>query len=80
MPTTQERTVARGRGIGVDGDLAQAASDSYLLELLNAFLGGFAATTHGRRAKSLSHVHAKQLVLVRQNPDRPGRDDQSDWR
>lgn len=36
MPSIRERTVAEGRGVRAERDLAEAASDFYLLELLNA--------------------------------------------
>src|SRR6266545_8141236 len=36
MPSIQERIVAGGRGVRTERDLAEAASDFYVLELLTA--------------------------------------------
>ena len=54
MPSIQERIVASGRGVRAERDLAQAASDFYVLEPLTArgepdaarMLSGLEATTH----------------------------------
>ena len=36
MPSIQERVVATGRGVRAERDLAEAAADFYVLELLTA--------------------------------------------
>jgi hypothetical protein len=43
MPQVQERIVATGRGVRAERDLAQAAADFYVLELLTARNGASAA-------------------------------------
>jgi hypothetical protein len=49
MPSIRERVIANGRGVRAERDLAEAAADFYLLELLTAKGDADAARTLGRR-------------------------------